>query len=239
MRAFRHLGLLAVVLASLALRPVPAQAEGESETTPAEHAQAAGEHEEHQEFNWAYGFLGEREGVKPSLAYRPVGMPAPFLANVINAVVLFGMLIGFGRKPVAEALRERKERIVAGMEEAAKMKAEAAEQLAKYEEKLHRIDEEIERIRREMREAAEMEQRRILSEARERRERMERDAKLLVEQELKGAREMLVRETVAAALKSAEEILAKQLGPADHDRMATEYLDLVQKAPIQAVGGSS
>lgn len=243
MRALHRLAVVGAFVAPLALGAAPVSAQEGENTPTAEHAgahpEAAGEHEEHQAFNWSYGFLGEREGVTPSLAYRPKGMPAPFLANIINAAVLFGILVGFGRKPTAEALRKRKERIVAGMEEAARMKAEAAEQLAKYEEKLHRIDDEIERIRREMRESAETEQRRILAEAKERRERMERDAKLLIEQELKGARELLVRETVAAAMKSAEQILAKQIAPADHDRMAKEYLDVVQKAPIQTAGGPS
>lgn len=244
-RRLRHAATLAVVLSPLAFGTVPAFAQEEEHAPSAEHGQAegheaaSGEHEEHQEFNWSYGFLGEREGVSPSLAYRPKGMPAPFLANVINAALLFGIIVGFGRKPIAAALKKRKERIVAGMDEAARMKNEAAERLAEYEEKLHHIDQEIERIRREMREAAQAEQRRILAEAKERRERMERDAKLLVEQELKVAREILVRETAAAALKTAEELLAKQVSPGDQDRLATEYLELVQKAPIQTVGGAS
>ncbi len=217
--------------------PAPAAEHGEGHAAPSEHA----EHGEHagQPFNWSFGFLGERDGVEPSLAYRPKGMPAPFLANIINALILFGILIGFGRKPVAEGLKKRKERIVAGMAEAAKMKAEAAESLALYEEKLRHIDTEVERIKKEMRAAADNERKRILAEAKERRDRMERDAKLIVEQELKNARELLVKETVAAAMKSAHEILEKQLAASDHDRMASEYLEMVQKAPLQVTGGLS
>lgn len=235
----RHLvPLLGALVLALSAASVRAQEEPAPATEHAEHGEAHGEHEE-QPFNWSYGFLGEREGVQPSLAYRPKGMPAPFLANVINAALLFGIIVVFGRKPTAEALKKRKERIVSGMAEAAKMKAEAAESLAKYEEKIRHIDAEVERIRREMRDAAETERRRILAEAKERRERMERDAKLLVEQELKVAREALVRETIASAMKSAEEILAKQMSAGDQDRIATEFLDMVQKAPLQISGGVS
>jgi F-type H+-transporting ATPase subunit b len=144
-----------------------------------------------------------------------------------------------GKKPIAEALKKRKERIVRGMEEAGKMKAEAAETLARFEEKLKKLDDEVTRIKREMREAAEGERARILAETKERRERMERDAKLLVEQELKAAREALIRETVAGAVRSAEDILSKQLGTTDHDRLAREYLEGLKNVPLNAPGGRS
>ena len=193
-----------------------------------EHGHGEGEHE-NAEINWSYGFLGEKEGVQPDLLYRPKGMPPPFLANVANALMLLGILVVFGRKPIAEGLKHRKQRIVAGMDEAARMKAEAQAKLTEYEDRLKRLDTEVERIRAEMRDAAEAERRRILSEAKERRERMERDAHLLVEQELKAAHDVLVRETVNGALTSAEEILASRLTDADHDRLTAEYLDNIAK----------
>jgi F-type H+-transporting ATPase subunit b len=202
----------------------PASAEHAS----AEHGHGDGEHE-NADINWSYGFLGEKEGVEPDLLYRPKGMPPPFLANVANALMLFGILVVFGRKPIAEALKHRKQRIVAGMDEAARMRGEAQAKLTEYEDKLKRLDSEVERIRTEMREAAEAERRRILSEAKERRERMERDAHLLVEQELKAAHDVLVRETVNGALTSAEEILTSRLTDADHDRLTAEYLDNIGK----------
>jgi F-type H+-transporting ATPase subunit b len=209
-----------------------------------EHTEQGAIHQEHgegheAEFNWAYGFLGEKEGVEPSLLYRPTGMPHPFLANVINAAVLFGIIVRAGKKPVREALRRRKTRLVGSMEEAAKMKADSEVGLAAHEKKLAHLDDEIERVRREMREAAEAERHRILSEARERRDRMERDARLLVEQEEKAARETLMRETVASAVRSAEEIITKQLGSADHDRIARDFLETVRNSPLAGADGRS
>jgi F-type H+-transporting ATPase subunit b len=201
----------------------------------------AGEAEPSGEINWATGFLGEKDGVEPGLLYRPKGMGPPFLANIINSAILFVILVGAGRKPVAEALKKRKARIVAGMEEAARMKAEAEKQLAEYEAKLANIDTEIERIRRDMRESADIERRRILTEAKERRERMERDARLLVEQELKAARESLMKETVIGAIRSAQELLATQLSAGDHDRIAQEHLQSFVRSPSTSIapGGGS
>ncbi len=192
---------------------------------PAEHDghAAHGEHGAHgddhaptfDDINWMYGFLGEKEGVEPSLLWRPKGMPVPFGALAFNAAILYWLLIKFGKKPVGEALKARKLGIMKGMEDAAKMKAEAEASLAKYQQKLDAIDEEVARIKREAKEQSEAESARILSEAKERRTRMERDARILVEQELKAAREGLMRDTIRAAVRSAEATLVARVGDAD------------------------
>jgi F-type H+-transporting ATPase subunit b len=140
---------------------------------------------------------------------------------------------------VSDALKKRKRTIMQGIDEAQKMKDDAASRLDDYEEKLAHVDDEIKRVQREMREAGELERERILQEAREKRTRMERDARVLIEQELKAAREYLLRETVASAVRSAHELLAKQVSSADDERMCQEYLTALDHTQIQARGGSS
>jgi F-type H+-transporting ATPase subunit b len=183
------------------------------------------------DINWAYGFLGEKEGEEPSLLWRPKGMPVPFGALALNAAILYFLLFKFGRKPIGDALKARKLGIMKGMEDAAKMKAEAEASLAKYQKKLDEIDSEVARIKSEAKEQSEAERVRILSEAKERRTRMERDARTLVEQELKAARETLTRDTVRAAVKSAEATLTAKVGDADQQRLGDEFL-----ASIKASG---
>jgi F-type H+-transporting ATPase subunit b len=196
------------------------------------HAAAHGEGHDHaptfDDINWGYGFLGEKEGVAPSLLWRPKGMPVPFGALALNAAILYWLLIKFGKKPISDALKARKLGIMKGMEEAARMKAEAEASLAKYKKQLDEIDSEVERIRREMKEAGEAESARILSEAKERRERMERDARTLVEQEMKAAREILLRETVRAAVKTAEATLVSKIADSDRQRLGDEFLASVK-----------
>jgi len=218
--------------------PVLAKAEGHAHAANAAEGEGHGaEHAEHgghdhaptfDDINWAYGFLGEKDGAQPSLLWRPKGMPVPFGALALNAGILYWLLIKFGKKPISDALKARKLGIMKGMEEAARMKAEAEASLAKYKKQLDEIDSEVERIRREMKESGEAESARILSEAKERRERMERDAHTLVEQELKAARETLMRETVRAAVKSAEATLVAKIGDADRQRLGDEFLASVK-----------
>ncbi len=195
---------------------------------------------EHHGLNWYYGLIAEKEGLDhPTLLFRPKGMPAPVLAMVINAAILFGLLYRFGAKPVTEALKARKERIMAGMDEAAKMKKDARSRLRQYEEKLERMDDEIQRVRDEMKVAMEQERKRALSEARERRERMERDAKLLIEQELKAAREALHNETVRGAMDNARKLLEQQVSSTDQTRLADEYLAGLKTAVVNSRGGQA
>ena len=182
------------------------------------------------EYNWFYGFLGEKEGVEPNLLYRPKGMPVPFGAMLLNSAILYYLLIRFAKKPIGEALKSRKATILRGMEEAGKMKSDAEARLAEYEAKLANIDQEIERVREEMRATGQAERARILAEAKEKRVRMERDAQILLSQELKAARETLLAETARGAIRSAETALRAKLGAADQTRIAEEYLSGIKNA---------
>jgi len=243
----------AAVTALLALAtPAGADADEHAENPSGAHsakqgdAHAASDAEQHgsghghaptfHDVNWFYGFLGEKEGVEPDLLWRPKGMPVPFGALALNSLILYFLLFKFGRQPILNALRQRKLGIMKGMEDAARMKAAAEARLAEYERKLADIDQEVARIRTEMKESGEAERARILTEAKERRSRMERDARLLIDQELAAARETLLRDTVRSAVRSAEASLIAKIGEADQLRLAEEYLGSV-KASGKALRG--
>ena len=201
---------------------------------PGSEAEAAEDHEHHvpkfEEYNFFYGFLGEKDDVEPSILWRPVGTPVPFGAMLLNSAVLYWLLVRFAKKPLAAALKSRKATILRGMEEAGQMKKEAEARLADYEQKLATVDQEIERVRQDMRSAGQSERKRILAEAKEKRERMERDARTLINQELKSAREGLVAEMSRAALRSAENTLRTKVTLGDQSRLAEEYLAGIQHA---------
>jgi len=246
-----RLALLLVALAALLALFVTGPARAETPKDPhaapgsaAGHAPAAEGHgaahgEDHGpgEINWFYGLAYEKEGAEPSLLVRPKGMQPPLGALLLNTGILFYLLWRFGRRPVSDALKKRRTAIMHGIEDAARMRDDAEERLAEYEDKLEHLDDEIERFKREMREASEAERTRVLAEAKERRVRMERDAHLLIEQELKTAHQELVREAVASALHKATERLARGLTAADQQRMADEYLAAIDSVVINARGG--
>jgi len=227
--------VLALAVALFALPAVAADEHEHGSTHPATETAEAKGHEGHaaheghhvptfDDINWIYGILGERDGVEPSFLFRPKGMPAPFGIWIFDAALLYGFLIAKTKKPLREALRNRKASILRGMDEAARMKREAEIRLQEYEDKLARIDEDVERVRREMREAAAAERTRILAEARARRDRMESDAKALVAQELAAAADTIKSKMIAGAVSSAVAAIKAKVGADDQQRLADEYL---------------
>ena len=222
-----------LALPALAEEPAPEHAEVAASGT-AHEDEGAEDHEHHvpkfEEYNFFYGFLGERDDVEPNILWRPKGTPVPFGAMLLNSAVLYWLLVRFAKKPLADALKSRKASILRGMEEASKMKKESEERLAEYEQKLATLDQEIERIRQDMRSSGQSERKRILAEAKEKRARMERDAQTLISQELKTAREGLLSEMSRAALRSAEITLRAKVTAADQNRLAEDYLAGIKNA---------
>lgn len=191
------------------------------------------------EMNWFYGFIGEKEGVEPGLIWRKPGMPPPFMANLMNFALFAYIVVRFGRKPLQEALKNRKQTIMKEIDAATKMKEEAAKRLDKYEDKLKHIDDEMERIKADFRAQGEREKERILADAREKKERMLKDAQFMIEQEVKQMRTVLMRETVEAAMKAAEELLTSKVGAADHDRVAEDYVKQLASSGMSITKGGS
>jgi F-type H+-transporting ATPase subunit b len=209
----------------------------------AEHAGAGGHsaHDGHgdPQINWFHGLLGEKEGVEPSLLWRSPGAPPPYASAALNTLVLGLVLFKLAKGPVVNGLRTRRERLLKGIDEAARMKSEAERSLAEYRRKLDNIDSEIERVRQEMRQSSEAERQRILAEAEQRRERLENEARLLIEQELSAVHEQLRRETAAAALRSAREMLRTQTTGEDQRRLCDGFLQDLRLRSQTGVGPSN
>ncbi len=167
--------------------------------------------------------------------------PPPFLATVLNFLVLGFVAYRFGKKPLAEALLKRKKDITSEIDAAQKLLKDAEERLERYQEEIDTIDDKRAQMHADFMAEAEAEKKHVLAEAEERKHRMRRDAEIRVEQESKAARAELLREAVEGAVVAAEELLAKRVASADQDKMAEEYLKNIGVAfnPSQRVGGAS
>ncbi|HEY5961083.1 MAG TPA: ATP synthase F0 subunit B [Polyangiaceae bacterium] len=226
--------------------PPPAGPADNGNAVTGEHAghaspHASGHEESHHpptldDVNWIYGLLGERDDGEPSLLYRPKGMPVPFLATLINWGILVGLIVMLAKKQLPAALAKRKATIVQGMDEAKKLRDESARRLHEYEDKLARIDNDIERIKDEMQRAGKQERDRILAEAVERRTRMERDARRLIETELEAVKETLRREVVDGALRDARNNIETQVASDDQQRLFDEAMASLKKLPPRSLG---
>jgi F-type H+-transporting ATPase subunit b len=208
------------VLAALAAS-VPAVARAfQHEPHPATHENPVTAEHEHGASEEA-----EEHGPKPinwtdfSNAEQP-----PYVGVLINFVILMGIYYFAGRKPVAEGLKARRASIAKEIDEANRMRDEAEARAAKYQEKLKNLETEVKEAREAMRAAGEAERERIVREAEEKAARMEKEARFLVEQEMKQMRVEIMREAVEMATGAAEELLKKRITAADQERLAEDYL---------------
>ncbi len=159
----------------------------------------------------------------------------PYVVYFGNFVLLIGLYVYFGKKPVAEGLKARRDSIAKEIEEAQKMKKEAKQRAKKYQAKLEGLDEELASAKQGLIEAGEADKARIVREAEEKAARMNRDAAALLEQETRQIHEDLVNETVEAAVREAEELLKKRVMPEDHERLAEDFLASLNKRPAPSL----
>jgi F-type H+-transporting ATPase subunit b len=192
-----------------------------------EHAPAgahATEHaEEHGEGEHA---LGEINWVDFGNKKQP-----PLAIYLINLIILFGGIAKFGGPGIMKSLASRRDRVAKEIEDAQKMKKEADQRAKKYQAKLEGLDEELDATKKALVQAGVADKERLVKEANEKAQRMERDAGSLLEQEARQIRTDLVRETVELAIAAAEDLLKKRVTQADQERLAEDYLASFSKRP--------
>ncbi|WP_437798079.1 F0F1 ATP synthase subunit B family protein [Sorangium sp. So ce693] len=224
-------------------RPTPPPAP-EPASHGEEHCPGHGPTDPPPHVNWWHGLIGVNneaaaKGGVNALLWRynneqnpcdPKNEPPPFLASVLNFGLLAFIVVRFGRKPIAEALKKRKQTITQELDNASRLKQEAEQRLEDYEDKLTRLEETLAELKAEHAAQAEVEKAHVLAEAEQRRVRMRRDAEFRAEQELKAARAMLLQEAVQNAVAAAEELLRQRIGQQDLDRVNEEYLKAIPAA---------
>jgi F-type H+-transporting ATPase subunit b len=145
-------------------------------------------------------------------------------AMVLNFVLLIWMYVALGKKPIAEALKNRRASVAKEIEEAKRMRDEAEARAEKYQLKLKNLEGELKEARESLLAAGGADRDRIVREAEEKALRMAKDAAFMVEQESKQMSAELTRNAVEMAMAAAEEILKKRITPADQERLAEDYL---------------
>ena len=143
----------------------------------------------------------------------------------VNFGLLLALLFVKGRKPMNQFLLERKEKILADLRAAERLRDEARAKLAEIEGRLSKLDLEVQSILDETMRVAEAERERILRGAEEAAARIRSQAELMVEQEVRRARLDLAREVTEIAAREAQSMLAGAIQDADQDRMIREFTE--------------
>lgn len=167
---------------------------------------------------YASGGGGEAEG----------GMNWPdFFWRAFNFAVLAGLFYWLLAKKVRDFFGGRREDIKAALAEAVAAREEAEKKFKEYDARLDKAAEEIKTMMEMLEAQGLAEKERIIGDARKAAGRMKEDAQKRMEQEMKKVRNQLKAEAVRLSVEMAEEILKKQITPADHAGMVGDYIDKV------------
>ncbi len=198
---------------------------GHADLGTADHGAHGAHGEEHKAFNLAD--FGDKK-------------TPPFVGVLFNFGLLLLIYFKMGKNPVVAGLKSRRDGVAKEIEEAQRMLAEANKRAKVYQARLENLDVEQETARKALEEVGKGERDRIVREAQEKAERLQRDARFLIDQEVKQMAEDLKRETANLAVDAARKLLAEKVSQADHERLAVDFLaDLSRKPSASASRGGS
>ena len=149
------------------------------------------------------------------------------LWRTTNFAGLVFILVFFLRKPFADGLSSRRDGIKDQLEALESRKAEAEQLYKEAEAKLARLDDEVNGIITEAVKQGEAEKEKIIADAERNAGDIKRQAEMAVAHEIAEAKTRLKGEIAEQAVLLAEELIKKNIQPADQSRMVELSLEKV------------
>ncbi|MCL7486843.1 MAG: ATP synthase F0 subunit B [Desulfobulbaceae bacterium] len=147
--------------------------------------------------------------------------------RTVNFIALLVLLIYFLAKPIGNALAGRQQQVIDELE-TLQAKRDAAERSYKeFESRLAGMEKEMEVVVARAIKQAENEKVKILEDAEKAAEDIKRQAEAAVQAEIVEAKRKLRDEIADQAALLAEELIVKNLTPADQVKITEQYLDRV------------
>jgi F-type H+-transporting ATPase subunit b len=157
-----------------------------------------------------------------------------FLWTLVTLTVVYLVLKRFAWKPLLDALQSRENFIEDSLRQAAEARDQAESQLREYEARLASARDEVEAMLEEgRRDAAALRERehdKGREEAQQELERAKREIHIATDTAIRNLYERAAELSTSAAGK----ILARELSPADHERLVAEAIEALGKAPGEA-----
>ena len=144
----------------------------------------------------------------------------PFWNFVIYAIIIAKFAVPRAR----EFLKTRREEVVSAISQATAKKQTAEARVSEYKAKLAGLDKEIQSIHATLRNEAEREKSKLISEAQAMAVKIKEDANFLADQEVKIARQRIREELANQAEATARELVRHNLSPADQSRLVQEFI---------------
>lgn len=147
--------------------------------------------------------------------------------RVMNFIVLLIILVKFGAKPIADGLSARRKQIREEIEDLEAKKSDAEKAYKEFSAKLESVEKDVDTIVERAVAQAEIEKAKIIEKAEQSAADIKRQAEMVIANEITAAKRALQNEVAEQAAVMAEELIVKNLTPADQVKITEDYLDKV------------
>ncbi|HEY2921226.1 MAG TPA: hypothetical protein VGK77_19760 [Candidatus Binatia bacterium] len=147
----------------------------------------------------------------------------PFWNFVIYAIIIVKFAIPLAR----DFLKTRREEVISTISQASAKKQAAEALVSGYKAKLAGLDKEIQSIHASLRDEAEREKSKLISEAQAMAVKIKEDADFLADQEVKIARQRIREEMANQAEATARELVRRNLSAADQSRLVQDFIQSI------------
>lgn len=160
------------------------------------------------------------------------GNPGPDLGTLykaINLVIFLSLLFVLLKKPVKSFFADRSTGIKTLIDQAGISYQEALKTNQEIKSRLETLEKQKSDMLSEFKAEAEEEKARLLDQAKKMTERLQSDAKMMAESEVKKAREELREMAISLSRAMAEKKVATDLSAEGHARLTRGYLERLKK----------
>jgi len=161
------------------------------------------------------------------------GLP-PLFWKIFNFILFFGLLWFLLRKPLGQFFSGRREAIAHQLAEATRQRDEAERLQHEMETRLAGLQTEIMTLRERLRLEGERERQALEQQGEAESARLLAQLDQEAARRVAAARTQLAHEAAETAVALARELLARELGPADRDRIFRTTLERLQQTGGQA-----
>jgi F-type H+-transporting ATPase subunit b len=146
----------------------------------------------------------------------------------LNAFILFGVVIKFGRRPIVNFLDKQKEDVAQSIQKLEDRKRAVQETLQESQQKLEASEARLETIKSKIIAEGENRKTQLIADAHEESRIMMETAKLRIDQQIREMHSHVKAELIEAATQIAFKKLPGLLTGEDEDRLVDQWMDAVQ-----------
>jgi F-type H+-transporting ATPase subunit b len=148
----------------------------------------------------------------------------------VNFATYLWILRRFAWPLVREYLQGRRDTVLKALEAAQRAKADAERLKSDFELRMRTLESEAANAREEILALAQLDAKRAVEQAEQTAEIIRRDARLVADQEVARARQLLRDEAVEQVTRLAAALISKELGAEDQERFVREFLAETREA---------